>query len=68
MLIMDLLKRWYCRFQHMNGLSSVFDFSYGSTSWVLQLAKLVFDSQARTIPRETASEWLKLVEEASDRD
>jgi hypothetical protein len=34
----------------------------------LQLAKVIFDSQSRVLLKEMASEWLKLTEEASDRD
>ena len=40
----------------------------GYSAYCLELAKVAFDDQSRTMLREMASEWLKLAEQAFERD
>ena len=40
----------------------------GYSAYCLKMAKVAFDNQSRVILREMASEWLKLAEQAFERD
>jgi hypothetical protein len=40
----------------------------GYSAYCLKLAKVIFDSQSRTMLREMASEWLKLAEDSYEPD
>jgi hypothetical protein len=39
----------------------------GYSAYCLELAKVAFDDQSRTMLREMASEWLKLAEQSYDQ-
>jgi hypothetical protein len=40
----------------------------GYSAYCLQLAKVVFDDQSRSILKDMASEWLKLAEQSYEDD